>query len=331
MTQGGVLYFPPDPKIFKSTPIKPEVADFVRETNWLRQAGEKLDRYGLKMTSWTIGVHGTRLGQKYPEYTQHTAYGDSLPHALSLGHDATREYLKAVCRDLATNYPMYGVQLEAFGWMGAGHGHHHERDLTQLRPVEQSLLGICFNPETMKKAKAKGVDAEKARQAVRDVLDAAFREAPDRPANHPANVAEVEDRSPDLKAYNALRRELASSLIIELKQQALKGTTCKLLMQGGYQPEIAQAADGFSSSAYGQPPEKVLDVVRTATAKVPADWRGEFPCFIRLGMGVPANPEQLRAIVMAVKEGGLTGPIFYNYSESPPKMLSWVKDAMRGL
>ena len=40
MTQGGVLYFPPDPKIFKSTPIKPEVADFVRETNWLRQAGE---------------------------------------------------------------------------------------------------------------------------------------------------------------------------------------------------------------------------------------------------------------------------------------------------
>jgi hypothetical protein len=331
MTQGGVLYFPPDPKIFKSTPIKPEVADFVRETNWLRRAGEKLDRYGVRMTSWTIGVHSTRLGQKYPEYTQHTAYGDSLPHALSLGHDATREYLKAVCRDLATNYPMYGVQLEAFGWMGAGHGHHHERDLTQLRPVEQSLLGICFNPETMKKAKAKGVDAEKARQAVRDVLDAAFREAPDRPANHPANLAEVEDRSPDLKAYNALRRELASSLIIELKQQALKGTTCKLLMQGGYQPEIAQAADGFSSSAYGQPPEKVLDVVRTATAKVPADWRGEFPCFIRLGMGVPANPEQLRAIVMAVKEGGSTGPIFYNYSESPPKMLSWVKGAMAGL
>ena len=201
---------------------------------------------------------------------------------------------------------MYGVQLEAFGWMGAGHGHHHERDLTQLRPVEQSLLGICFNPETMKKAKAKGVDAEKARQAVRDVLDAAFREAPDRPANHPANLAEVEDRSPDLKAYNALRRELASSLVIELKQQALKGTTCKLLMQGGYQPEIAQAADGFSSSAYGRPPEKVLEVVRTATAKVPADWRGEFPCFIRLGMGVPANPEQLRAIVLAVKEGGST-------------------------
>jgi hypothetical protein len=331
MTQGGVLYFPPDPKIFQSTAIRPEVADFVRGTNWLRLAGERLTRYGLRMASWTIGVHSTKLGQRYPEYTQHTAYGDSLPHALSIGHDAVRSYLKALCRDLATNYPMYGVQLEAFGWMGIAHGHHHERDLTGLRPFEQTLLSTCFNPETMKKARAKGIDADKAREAVRLVLDGAFREAPDRPANHPASVAEVEDSSPELKAYNQFRRQLANDLIVEIKQEALKGTPCKLLMQSGYQTEIAHVADGFACGAYGQPPGKVLEVVQRATAPVPAEWKGDFPCFIRLGMGVPANPEQLRAIVNAVKQGGSTGPVFYNYSESPPKMLSWVKDAMQGL
>jgi hypothetical protein len=331
MTQGGVLYFPPDPKIFQSTPIRPEVADFVRGTNWLGLAGERLTRYGLRMSSWTIGVHSTKLGQRYPEYTQHTAYGDSLPHALSIGHDAVRSYLKALCRDLATNYPMYGVQLEAFGWMGIAHGHHHERDLTELRPFEQTLLSTCFNPETMKKARAKGIDADKAREAVRLVLDGAFREAPDRPARHPASVAEVEDSSPELKAYNQFRRQLANDLIVEIKQEALKGTSCKLLMQSGYQTEIAHVADGFACGAYGQPPAKVLEVVQRATAPVPAEWKGDFPCFIRLGMGVPANPEQLRAIVNAVKQGGSTGPVFYNYSESPPKMLSWVKDAMQGL
>ena len=331
MTQGGVLYFPPDPKIFKATPIQPDVADFVRTTNWLQRAGERLERYGLRMTSWTIGAHSTRLGARYPQYTQHTAYGDSLPHALSIGHDAVRAYLKAICRDLATNYPMYGVQLEAFGWSGVSHGHHHERDLTELRPYEQSLLSICFNPQTMEKAKRKGIDAEKAREAVRAVLDAAFREAPDRPANHPASVAEAEDRSPDLRAYNQFRRDLASSLIVEIKEEALKGTSCKLLMQGGYQAEIAPSVDGFAVGAYGQPPAKVLETVRAAAAKLPADWRGDFPCFIRLGMGVPADPAQLRAIVEAVKAGGSSGPIFYNYSESPPKMLSWVKGALEGL
>jgi len=331
MTQGGVLYFPPDPKIFRTTPIKPEVADFVRQTNWLRLAGEKLDRYGLRMASWTIGVHSTRLGQRYPQYTQHTAYGDSLPHALSIGHDAVRSYLKALCRDLATNYPMDGVQLEAFGWMGVAHGHHHERDLTGLRPFEQALLSVCFNPETMKKARARGIDADKAREAVRLVMDGTFREAPDRPANHPASVAEVEDRSPELKAYNQFRRQLANDLIVEIKQEALKGTACRLLLQSGYQAEIAHVADGFACGAYGQTPDGVLDVVRRATAPLPAGWKGEFPCFIRLGMGIPANPEQLRAIVTAVKQGGSTGPVFYNYSESPPKMLSWVKDALQGM
>jgi hypothetical protein len=48
-------------------------------------------------------------------------------------------------------------------------------------------------------------------------------------------------------------------------------------------------------------------------------------------MGVPASPQQLREIVMAVKEGGSSGPIFYNYSESPAKMLGWIKGALEGL
>ena len=61
------------------------------------------------------------------------------------------------------NYPMYGIQLESFGWMGLRHGHHHERDLTALSSLEQELLAMCFNPETVRKAKAAGVDADKAR------------------------------------------------------------------------------------------------------------------------------------------------------------------------
>ena len=104
---------------------------------------------------------------------------------LSIGHDATRAYLKALCRDLAVNYPMYGIQLESFGWMGLRHGHHHERDLTALSSLEQELLAMCFNAETVRKAKAAGVDADKAREVVKATLEAAFKEAPDRPKGHP--------------------------------------------------------------------------------------------------------------------------------------------------
>ena len=328
MTEGSVAYFRPDEKLYLRTSLRPRVASFARQTNWLKVAGERLDKYRLRMVSWTIGAHNTALGLMHPECAQVNVYGDSIPHALSIGHDATREYLKALCRDLAVNYPMYGIQLEAFGWMQLRHGHHHERDFTGLTPLEQDLLSMCFNPETVKKALAAGIDAKKARGVVKSTLDAAFREAPVRPKGHPIVMAELEDRSPDLKAYNLFRQSLEDSLIAEIKQQALKGTSCKLLLLTGYEKKFASVADGFSVGAYGHPPEKVLEIVSKAMAPVPSSWRGEFPCVIRLGMGVPATKQQLREIVLAIKRGGSTGPGFYNYSEAPEKMLSWIKAAL---
>jgi len=331
MTEGSVAYFHPNIKIFKGSPIKPIVASFAKDTNWLAVAGKYLDKYRLQMVSWTIGAHSTRLAQQYPEFAQRNVYGDAIPHALSIGHDATRAYLKALCRDLAVNYPMYGVQLESFGWMGLRHGHHHERDLTDLSSFEQELLAMCFNPQTMRKAKAAGVDADNAREVVKGTLEAVFKEAPDRPKGHPASMAELEGRAPALKAYNRFRQQLADSMIVEIKQEAMKGTSCKLLIQDGYQPEIAKAVDGFASWVYGKPPKEVLEVVKQGRSRIPSDWEGDYPCFVRLGMGVPESLEQLREIVLALKNGGSTGPIFYNYSESPPKMLGWIKSALNGV
>jgi hypothetical protein len=187
---------------------------------------------------------------------------------------------------------------------------------------------MCFNPETVKKAFAVGIDAKKAGEVVKSTLDAAFREAPDRPKGHPEVMADLEDRSPDLKAYNRFRQSLEDSLIAEIKEQSLKGTSCKLLLLTGYEEKFASLADGFAIGAYGYPPQKVLEIVSKATAPVPSSWRGEFPCVIRLGMGIPASREQLKEIVVAIKQGRSTGPGFYNYSEAPEKMLSWIKTAL---
>lgn len=331
MTEGSVAYFHPDKRIFRSSTIKPVVASFAKDMNWLAIAGKLLEKYQLRLVSWTIGSHNTRLAQKHPQFAQHNVYGDAIPHALSIGHDATREYLKGLCRDLAVNYPMHGIQLESFGWMGLRHGHHHERDLTDLSPLEQELLGMCFNPQTASKAQKAGVDVNKVREVAKATLDAAFREAPDRPKGHPKSMAEMEGSVPDLKAYNLFRKQLANSLVMEIKQESLRGTSCKLFLQSGYQKELAEVVDGFASGVYGKLPDEVLKIVGQGRARIPADWPGEFPCFVRLGMGVPASQQQLREIVRALKQGGSTGPIFYNYSESPRKMLGWVKGALEGV
>src|SRR5699024_7304961 len=114
--------------------------------------------HGLRLVSWTIGTHNTRLGLEHPDLTQQNVYGDRIPHALCISNDDVRAYLTAICRDLATNYPMYARQLEAFGWMGLVHGHHHERDLVSLSPLEQDLLGLCLCATCTRRATAAGVD-----------------------------------------------------------------------------------------------------------------------------------------------------------------------------
>ena len=329
MTEGSVAYFQPDLKLYEHTAMRPQLASIVKEANWLAVAAERLEKFQLKMISWTIGAHNTRLGLMYPEYTVENVYGDRIPHALSIGHDATREYLRALCRDLAMNYPMYGLQLESFGWMELHHGHHHERDLTGLTPLEQNLLAMCFNSQTVGKAEAAGIDVGKAREVVKATLETAFREAPDRPKSHPRTMDEMEAKCPALKAYNEFRGSLADSLIVEIKQQSLKGTACRLMMQIPFRKQIAHACDGFATWAYGEPPERVLEIVKRDKANTPKDWQGEFPCYVRLGMGVPNSEEQLREIVLAVNQGGSTGPIFYNYSEAPRRMLGWIKGALK--
>src|SRR4029077_675184 len=147
----------------------------------------------------------------------------------------------------------------------------------------------------------------KAREVVKATLEAAFKEAPDRPQGHPASVSELESRSSDLKAYNRFRRELADSMIVEIKEEALKGTSCKLLLQSGYQKELANVADGFAAGVYGKLPAEVLNIVEQGRALIPAAWKGDYACFVRLGMGVPASQQQLREIVLALKNGGSSG------------------------
>jgi hypothetical protein len=85
------------------------------------------------------------------------------------------------------------------------------------------------------------------------------------------------------------------------------------------------------AGAYGKSPGETLEVCREASRPLPAGWKGEFNCNIRLGMGLPRSQTELRAIVGAVRDGGCRGVGFFNLSESPPKMLDWIKGAVRGI
>lgn len=327
-SETGVGYFHPQEELYRNTCLRVPVAEMAVAEDHLRIAAEQTNEYGLRLVSWTVGAHNTRLGLAHPELAQHSVYGDVLPHALSLGHDDTRNYLKALVRDIAVNFSPYGIQLESFQWHSVRHNHAHERDLVVLTEMERQLLSLCFNPETVRKAVADGIDMDTVRNIVKATLEAAFQNAPERPLGHPESMLELESKQPELRRYNQFLKRMAVSLIQEIKQESLRGTQCKLYLQTAFDPALQTVCDGFAVWVYGQTAEQVSKSVGSAVACKPDNWKGEYHCYVRLGNGIPASAQQLRDIVLASRSAGATGVYFYNYSEAPPAMLGWLRSAL---
>ena len=325
MPDDGCVYFHPVEKLYDRTILKPKVAHVCLLTDWMRLVGRRLDQYGLKLVSWTVCTHNTRLGLLHPECTVHNCFGDSYPHALCPANDHVRAYLTALCGDLANNLPMHAIQLESPGYMGLVHGHHHERDLTVLAPLDQTLMDFCFCPSCTHKAEAKHVDIGRVQAGVRALLETAMHHAPERPKGHPESLSQVADQLPELSAYQSFRKEIEDTLIHEIKA-AMRPSHAKLFLLGGYDPQVADAVDVFNSGVYGQRPGQVLASVRAA--KVGLEARHELYIGIRLGLNSVFGAEDLTQIVQSVKEGGGEGVMFYNYSESPMTALNWIKPAL---
>ncbi|MGH8022966.1 MAG: hypothetical protein ACRED1_05265, partial [Limisphaerales bacterium] len=219
---------------------------------------------------------------------------------------------------------LWGLQLEAFGWMGYSHGHHHERELVGLTDLERELMGLCFCQACSRRAGQSGIDVSKIRQIVKDTLDSAMRSAPQRARGHPGLMAELEVLQPEMKQFNQWRKSVETVLILRIKNQALIGTECRLLLQSEFDADLAEAVDGFACCAYQKGPAKTLAICRRAKGRIGRGWHGLLQCFVQLGMGVPRSQRQLEEIIAAGRDGGCNGINFYNRSESPPKMLDWL-------
>lgn len=325
MPEDGCVYFHPDVSLYRGTKLQPKVASVCAGTDWVREAGKRLDTFGLGLVSWTVCAHNTRLGMLHPDCTVTNVYGDSYPHALCPANEHVRQYFVALCRDLATNLPMRAIQLESPGYMGMKHGHHHERDLTVLTPTECALIDLCFCSACVGRAEGQGIDVGAIRATVRAILDAGMAAAPERPADHPRTLAEVEESCPELTAFLAFRAEVENSLLDEIKA-AIAPTGAELWHFGGPSERIAETVDVYHGSVYGQKADAVLAATRDLKARI--EPRHRLHMGVRLGLNSVRDADELTDILTAIRDGGADGVMLYNYSESPRRTLDWIKPAL---
>jgi hypothetical protein len=331
MPEDGVTYFHPTASLYEATPLKPRVAQIAAGIDWFAEVSRRLDGYGLRLTAWTVCNHNTPLGLRHPEHTVRNAFGDSYPNALCPASPAVRTYVRALAQDLASKYPLESIFLEAPNYRGRRHGHHHEREVTPLGPLEIQLLDVSFSDHDLARAAAAGVDGKAVQRAVRDHLEAYFASVPDRPAGSPETIEQFLDMHPMLADYLAVLDEQVASLLGEVKED---------LQPSGVELEgVGQipSYDVVLVGAYGKQPEEVARLTREARQQ--AEPRQRIRVGFRLGMDPPerptyqviTSPQRARECVSATVENGADSVWFFNYSESPQPYLNWIKPAIAGM
>lgn len=327
MLEDGVAYYHPDPACYPEG-LAPQVAAVNRDRDLFGTIGDAAARAGLRLCSWTVLLHNSRIGLAHPELTIHNAFGDSYPHALSPGHPTAAAFARGVIRDLASRYPLDTIMLEAADYRSRAHGgswvggHHHERQGTHLRELENVLLDLSFNPADMA-----GADAQGLRDAVRAHLRAYLAAAPDVPGDLPDSPEAFRRLHPTMGDYERRLQASQARLLRELRQEA---EPHGVRLMGPADPAI----DLVMAGAYGLSPERIAALARGARAAL-GD-RQELIVLLRMGFygdaryGTPIVTEQAMIdSVRAVADAGAHAVGFYNYAEAPARCIDWIAPALR--
>tara|TARA_B100000809_G_scaffold56335_1_gene52306 strand:- start:401 stop:1570 length:1170 start_codon:yes stop_codon:yes gene_type:complete len=334
LLEDGVSYFRPDPALYDGLTIRPIPASMCADRDWFAFVCERLVDRGLEVSAWHVCLHNTRLGLLHPDATIRNAYGDSYPHALSPAHPDAVAFVEATVKDIATNYPLASVMLEAPNYRKRAHGadwvsgHHHERESVYLRPLEQALMDVSFNAADVAQRETAGIDIEAFRLAIIAHMDRYFEEAPVIPTDLPETIDQFCDAVPAYAACEQHCREVEARLLVTLKD-ALAGTGTKL--EAGPSPHV----DWVMQGAYGLGFEETATAVRRARDVVLPHQRLNFALrmgFNHPGMGTPILSEaETCAMAQAVAGAGADELVFYNYGEAPRRSVDWIKPALAGL
>jgi hypothetical protein len=335
--EDGTIYFRPDPKLWEGAALAPQVASIVERRDILRELTQRRDAGGMAVSCWTVCLHNTRLGMRYPHTVTRNAFGDPNYYNLCPSHPDARAYVRALVADVSQNYRPDSIELESPCFMGFAHEFHHEKDGVGLTAEDDFLLSLCFCDACLIRARKAGVDGDRARATVRQwIAETCEREIPaPRWPQFPQTGLDVFKPHPEVYDYLMWRFEPVTSLIAELREAAAAATKVYLIdLKDGWiggcdLAAIGKVCDGAILCAYNMAPAATEALMRDGRRALGPDK------YLGAGLRVfyPEAPsaESLALRSQAARAGGANGINYYNYGLIPKKRLDWVGAAVQAL
>ncbi len=323
--EDGTVYFRPDPSRYGR--LQPRASRMVAEHDTLGELARVAGDFHI--SSWTVGLHNSRLGADHPDLTCQTPFGDPLINALCPSQPAVRRYLAALCCDTATQPAIREIAIEAPGFQTYRHGHHHEFELIDLTADVETLLGTCFCEACLSRAKAGGIDAAALSRQARGDLEAFF-------ADGTAPVLSPQT-DPDWAAYLACRADTVTSLVAEVRAALDPQVALAVIpsvqtpnnlcwREGSDLAALARVADRLEVPAYQRGPHAIAaDMAEVRAAAGDATQLG---FILRPTWPHVTGADDLAACIRSAKAAGTDRLSFYNYGHMRLQSLDWIAAAL---
>jgi hypothetical protein len=163
----GAVHFPA--RTARYGRIKPSVSSPEVCGVWPKVA-ERAPSLGLAVHAWTVTLYQPWIVDAYPECARVLPSGDAIGSGLCASNDDVREYVAALCADIAEQFGVRMIRLEGIMPSAYDYGWLRPRVLLDLSPLTRELLAVCFCPSCVRRASADGLDVDRLRKLVNDAI-----------------------------------------------------------------------------------------------------------------------------------------------------------------
>lgn len=331
--EDGAVYFRPQAQAYAG--IEPRVSQLLDERDVLADiTGSRR----MSVALFLAPFNNRRLGTDRPDLCCVNAFADHYPHCLAPTNQQIRDYAVELCRDVAQNYAIDEIVLEAPSWLPPdpswrGPSHQMGRNIWL-----NSMLSLSFSESDRAGAAKAGIDIEGLRQRIASRVDQYLSSDVDPPFEMAVEwLIDDYQTDPELVAYQRWLADQVRSLMLTIREALPSHVKFAILPRpfnggsdfhksGHDMLALEQAADRLEIPLFSAPnidgPAEVFDMRRrTGHATV-------FGAVLRVGQPNIQSRDQLEDTVRTALRLGAEGLSFAHYGSLRARELRWIGDVM---
>src|SRR5262249_13436701 len=112
----AAAYYRLDKERWSGRQIRPQAATWMDRDDAFDQSVEILRAAGLRVSAWSVLVHGTSLVAQAPDAAVRNVYGDRYPWAPCAADPRVTSYVVGIAEDLACLAGISSIEIESAGW-----------------------------------------------------------------------------------------------------------------------------------------------------------------------------------------------------------------------